>query len=325
MSEKEKIKLGSLKETIQKGQALSKVINKEKVTDVMKKATDIGEKATVAVKESTQALVEKKREENVLRQIKKYNPLFQDKYFSEDFHIPNMIIIVDDAVRRGIDVCQGAIGWLDKTKNMEVLYMYDEFVQESGIEFVPAAMCDAAYYVDHFERSKFVRVDYIFGKAHEERLAELKHIAYSLGAKYCSIEISEEETEVDQKRSSITGGRGNILSFSQEQKMTHAGNKLRNGRIEVEFEGSDTPQVPKLKWFAHDDNIKRLIDMRCKDGNSVKTEMLELSGSSSSTMSQKTAVAIDCAVGNLNGRGKGSMESQAVRENSSKLIFCIGF
>ena len=39
--------------------------------------------------------------------------------------------------------------------------------------------------------------------------------------------------------------------------------------------------MAELKWFTHDDNIKRLIEMCCNGKRTAKTETLELAGSSS--------------------------------------------
>lgn len=161
------------------------------ISNVIHKTTDISKKAIASVQNGAKAISEKSKNESYLRKLKKYNPLFLDTYSSESFNLPNMIMIVDDAVRRGIDVCEGSIGWISKEAGMEVMYLYDEAVELSGIQFIPTVTCDAVYYVDSFDRNKFIRTDCIFSKAHEERLAELKHIAYSLGAKSCSIEISE--------------------------------------------------------------------------------------------------------------------------------------
>ena len=99
----------------------------------------------------------------------------------------------------------------------------------------------------------------------------------------------------------------------------------RSGKVTVQFEGSDNPKRPKLKWFANEETIKRLVDMRCKGENTLKSEMLEFSGASSATMSQKTAYAIDNAIGALKAKGNSTMESQAVRENQTTLRFCVDF
>lgn len=96
---------------------------------------------------------------------------------------------------------------------------------------------------------------------------------------------------------------------------------MRSGKVEIEFEGNSTCTQPELKWFSHDDNIKRLIEMRTSSSNSVKTETLQLSGASSATMSQKTAYAIDSVVGG----GNISLSSQAEKEHQSKLIYHIEF
>lgn len=305
-------------------------INPQKSVRVI---SDIGKKAVENVKNGAKALSDRTKSDSYLRRLKKYNPLFPEIYNSETFSLPNMIMIVDDAERRGIDVCEGAIGWLSNETGMEVLYLYDEAVEMSGIQFMPTVTCDAVYYVDSFDRNRFIRTDCIFSKAHEERLAELKHIAYSLGAKSCSIEISESSTEIsmDKKKSEIKAGavmKFGKVSASQNYELssTLKDKKQRSGSVTVQFEGNNVPRKPELKWFANDENIKKLIEMRCEGNNLIKSEILELSGASSATMSQKTALAIDIAVGKMpGGKGGSAMESQATKELSSKFIFSIEF
>lgn len=304
----------------------------ELVSNILQKTSDFGEKTLNVVQKSVSELTEKNKQDSYERRLKKYNPLFPEIYQSDNFNCPNMIIIVDDAVRRGIDVCEGAIGWLGNESGMEVLFLYDEAISMSGINFVPSPSCDAAYYVDSYDRNRFIRVDCIFSKAHEEKMAELKNIAYSLGAKSCSIEISESNTET-KKSSAVMdiGGKLNIkiaaeASTHNSQSSSYQSTTHRSGRITAQFEGSNTPKRPKLKWFSKDDTIKRLIDMRCKNGNAIKSEVLELSGSSSATMSKKTAKSIDGVLNKHNGfRTSTAMESQAATENESKLIFSIEF
>lgn len=301
----------------------------EALSGLVQSTVDFGKKAAADAKVGVAATVEKSKADSYARRMKKYNPLFPDQYKSESFNLPNIIMIVDDAVRRGIDVCEGSIGWLSKESGAEVLCLYDEAVKFSGIQFVPAVTCDAFYYVDSFDRNRFIRTDCIFSKAHEERMAELKNVAYCLGAKRCTIEISESssDTQVQNKSVNLTETfRGISSNESAEQSISQTGKNRRSGHIEIEFEGNDTPQRPELKWFAHDDTIKRLIDMCCNGKRAVKTETLELAGSSSATMSQKTACAIDGAIGKLGGaQGNSSMDAQAAKEHHSKLLFHIEF
>ena len=307
---------------------------KNKAPEIAQKTSETGKQVALNVAENVQKgakdFAEKSKNDEYERKMKKYNPLFPERYHSSEFNLPNMIVIVDDAVRRDIDVCEGAIGWLSNQKGMEVLHLYDEYIKESGIQFIPAPVCDAVYYVDRFDRSRFIQTDCIFTKAHEERMAELKHIAYSLGAKRCSIEISEstvETTSKTKKASVNVGGWGGKVSSSEsaEQSSSYHGVANRSGKITAEFAGSDDVKQPELKWFQHDDTIKRLIQMRCEKPNSIKSETMILEGTASATMSKKTACAIDGAVGKIGTKGNASMEGQASKEERSKLIFSVEF
>lgn len=306
--------------------------SKELISGLTRKASNTGKKAATEVVQGAKDLAEKAKSESYARRFKKYNPLFPDRFFSEDFNCPNLITIVDDAVRRGIDVCEGAIGWLSNGTEMEVLHLYDEAVEMSGIKFIPMATCDAVYYVSSFDRSVFIRTDCIFSRAHEERMAELKNIAHSLGAKSCEIEISESTVEISSQKKGLASSATATIkgvkvtqSESADQSSSSKISNQRSGKIVVEFEGSNIPVRPELKWFANDDTINGLIEMRCTNTNSIKSETLILAGSSSAAMSQKTAYAIDSAVSKLSANASSNMETEAVRENTSKLIFSIRF
>ena len=301
----------------------------EALTGLVQNTVDFGKKTAADAKIGVAAMVEKSKADSYARRMKKYNPLFPEQYKSENFNLPNIIMIVDDAVRRGIDVCEGAIGWLSKESGVEVLCLYDEAVTFSGIQFVPVATCDAMYCVDNFDRNRFIRTDCIFNKAHEERMAELERVAYAIGAKKYRIEIIENETkkQVQNKSVRISEKYSNVsVTESAEQSMEETGRNNRSGRIEVEFESVGIPQKPILKWFAHDDTINQLVEMCCEGKRTVKTKTLELLGSSSATMSQKAAYVIDGAIGKMGGAsGSTSMEAQAAKEHNSKLLFFVEF
>ena len=306
---------------------------KEALSKALQKTSEVGKKAVGDIQQGAKELSAKTKNDSYLRRMKKYNPLFPETYQSETFNIPNMIMIRDDAERRGIDVCEGAIGWIDNANGVEVLCLYDEAIEFSGINFVPVASCDAFYYVDNYDRSRFIRTDCIFSKAHEERLAELQNIANLLGAKRCSIEISEAvvESKKEVKNASVSqsatfkGITANANESREELNINESVNQ-RSGRVIAEFNGSDNPERPTLKWFAQDDNIKRLIEMRCSGNNAIKSQTLELSGSTSATMSQKAAYNIDVAMSKLAGiKGKSEMETKATKEHHSKLFFTVEF
>lgn len=302
---------------------------KEALSGFMHNTAALGKKAAESAKTNMKAAIEKSKNDSEERKFKKLNPLFPDQFKSEDFKLPNIIMIVDDAVRRGIEMCEGAIGWLSNDSGSEVLCLYDEAIEFSGIQFIPAATCDAVYYVDNFNRNRFIRTDCIFSKAHEERLAELEHIAYSLGAKYCSIEITETASDSRSKGirvSLLESEKGSKGRENAEFSATKGNSDARAGFTEVKFKNNNQLQRPTLKWFAHDDNITHLIEMCCDGNRAVESKILKLSGSSSATMSQKAALAIDGAISKLcSVKGSVSMNAQATKEHSSTLLFYVEF
>ena len=208
----------------------------EATAEMVQKTVDTGRKVAVDTKKNVESAIEKARNDSLVRKLKKLNPVFPEQYQSAEFNLPNMITIVDDAERRAEKLCEGAIGYLKKDAGIEILCLYDEAVEFSKLRFIPAPLCDATYYVDSFDRTRYIRTDCIFSKAHEERIAELKHIAYCLGAKRCSIEIDESVSRVQlqQKRVSVNETVYGIdTKESTETSLNQSDRDSRRGKVEI--------------------------------------------------------------------------------------------
>ncbi len=301
----------------------------EALSELVQGTVNLGKKAVAGAKAGVTAIVEKSKADEYARRLKKYNPLFPEQYQSKTFNIPNIIVIVDDAVRKGIDVCEGAIGWLSKESGEEVLHLYDEAISFSGIQFVPAPVCNAAYYVDHFDRGRFIQADCIFSRKLKEMIDELQHIAEFVGAKRCTIDISESISSADTKQKVAilsvgdkkTNGNATLDYFAASKSCTS-----QHGHIEATFTGLRFPKRPTLKWFANDNGINNLVEACCLRKRRVKELTLELLGSSSATMSQSIACAIDGIIAkSLGGTGHASMTSQVQEEHQRVLKFHIEF
>lgn len=300
----------------------------KKSASFFKKASEAGKKVAENVQDMAKNRSQKIQEDKKEKLKNKLRPLTMKEFKNKKFDIPNIIKIIDDAEIRDIDVCEGAIGRLVNASDVEILYLCDTAVNESGLNFVPSPVCNAIYHVDNFDRSKFVCTDEIFSKALEEKLAELEHIAYCLGAKFCSIEIMESDanlTEAKKNFSGQIGFRKNQVKSSVSSETATSNKRENSGRIESIFSGEVTPKLPPLKWFAHNDNIKNLIDMRLSEGGSVSKKILQLKGSSSASMTQKAAVAIDAEIMKMGIKAKKSVEKQAQVEKNSILIFEVQF
>ncbi len=287
---------------------------------IAEKTEETGKKVIATVKDKTQAISEEK-------QMKRYNPLFPEEYKSEAFHLPNLIIIADDAVRKDIAVCEGAMGWIRKEKDVEALYLYDEEVESSGLQFLPAAVCDTAYYVDPHDRSRFISVDSYFSNMQEEKLAELQHIAYSLGAQRYWVEMQEEQHQSKQSKQAYTAkgvkGKAADLTLSAELSAQKGGKSQAVAK--AVFVGKRKPVKPKLCWFAHDRNVLNLIDMLCDENAPAELTgfTIELSSANYSTMSVSTAEKISVAVGKMGLSCNFAKKSQ--EEHSQKMFFRLEF
>lgn len=285
---------------------------KEAFSNFWKKTSDIGKKAA----EGAKVFAEQTKKNIHDVQAKKYIPVTAKDFKSKTFRLPNIIQIVDDSANRNFITCDGAIGWIEKHEDIDVLHMYSAFVKKCQIEFIPIPQRDNVFCEDNFDSYKFINCNQVFAKATEEKLAELEHIAYCLGAKSCSVEVVETDCKVNTKSMSVKAG------ISVDSSLYSKNNNMQSGKTMSYFEGNNVPQKPTLKWFAHDENIKRLIEMRCADSNSIKSKVMELKGSSSATMSKKIACAIDHV---QNIKGGVSMENQSIKEHSNILIYEIEF
>ena len=285
---------------------------KKSFSNAWRKVGDFSKKAA----EETKKFVDQTKENIHEKRAQKYTAVTLSEFQKEDFKIPTIIKIEEDSANREFITDTEALGWIESHKDIPTLHIYSSFVEKCDIIFVPLAQRDNVYCQDNFDTSKYINHNQFFGKATEEKLAELSNISYYLGAKRCSVEILEAEIQSDSYKAqlSIKGSRP-----AKTESQNAVTNKKSGKRVSV-FEGHDNPQVPELKWFAHDDNIKSLIEMRCK--KAVKSTSLELSGSSCASMSRSMACAVDAI---LNVSGTFSMEKQAVKELSDRLIFEIEF
>lgn len=301
----------------------------ERVGNAIGKAVEMGKKAANGTRAGAQKFANKAQEENVKAQIKKYNPVFPEQYNDPDFGLSNLIMIVDDVVRKDIEVCKGAMGWKSQGRGAEVFHLYDEAVAFSGLHFIPAAICDAVYYVDAHDRSRFIRLDCYFEKMQESKLAELQHIAYSLGAKKYSVEMNDTSSEkhTTNQKGTLKGKVGaGAASASRESNLSVENETRRESVAFAEFAGDMKPTQPVLHWFAHDDNIKNLISMRCAgEGNEVKIYSINLNGSDSATMGVSTAANIDVAIGKLGLGSDLNIQSKVTEERRHKMSFQLEF
>lgn len=283
-----------------------------------------GEKGVQGAK----VIAKKIKEENTNAQLKRLNPVFSEEYNDSDFSLPNMIVIVDDAERKDIELCKGAIGWKSVEKGMEILHLYDSAVSSSGLLFSPAPMCNSVYYVDPHKTTFFVDINDLHKRMQQEKLAELADVANCLGAKSYSVEIFEEEKHIGHGTVKAKAGAkvkvadAKIEAEHKEETLQHG---IRRAYSAAEFDEKRDPIEPVLCWFKNDDNITGLIKHICRDHGRAISKTLIFEGSEHAVMSQETAAQIDAAVKKLGIKAGGKMEKKAESEYSSKIVFKMEF
>lgn len=294
-------------------------------------AIKVGNKAASGAKEGAKAISEIAQDSQYRLLMSHYRPIFPEDYISPDFDLPKMIIIADEDEREDVEICEGAIGWLSKEAGLRVLHLYEEAISLSGLHFCPIPTCDSAYYVDTFDSHRYINLGSYFDVIQKDKMTELINIAHSLGAKKCELKTYELDKTVSLKKRDVdvkAFSKGNCnASSSANSDRSNIESTERKVLFSQTFEGDATPETPELHWYAHDAEIKRLIDSRCsKDSRNItKNYHVEIDSSASSTMSLTMATKIDSALGKLGASCNFSIRGEVQNESRRKLLFDIEF
>ena len=266
--------------------------------------------------------------ENRNAQLRKYNPVFLNDYRSASFGLPNVIVIVDDAVRKDIKVCKGAIGWKSNPNNVEIFHLYDEFVNDSGLHFIPAPVCDTVYYVDPHDRTHFISFECLFRNIQEQMIGELCGIAHSLGAKYYSIELEESEEKDFNYRQNMNLGK-NTDKFAANVEFNKAVNSqkksYRKALASGTFEGYKHPERPSLCWFKYHNYINEIINEICQKGRKINKVNAVFNGEDYSIMSRSMAKKVDAAIFKLGLGHNYNIDTNVKKSVTNKMILHMEF
>lgn len=266
------------------------------MANIIKQAAKAAKEGVQIISDTAQKAAARAREKQIEDRFKKFNPVFPNEYLCADFNIPNVIRIVDDAVRRDIDVCEGAMGWRSNEQGIEIFHLYDEAIALSNLHFLPAATCDTIYCVDPYNRNRYFSIDSYFAQIQKAQLAELEHIAFALGAKYYQVKMKEEESKKKVRRAKGNINAAHYGSGDVDVEQSDERTAERKSLASAKFSGGRKPSRPTLCWFAHDDQILNLIDMRCSLGSTgFKEKYLEIKNSRSVAISSNTVAKVNAA------------------------------
>ena len=263
---------------------------------------------------------------------RRYAPVFPDEFWSPGYDLPNMVIIEDEDKRKGIDVCEGAIGWLTKASSgMEVFHLYHAFVEESGLSFHPLAQMGAVYVRDPSGLDRFLDLESLYREIQKEKMSELQHVAYCLGAKYCKLEMRETQMSDSKQGKRIRASIKQVGTASESDSVSidcsEQVSEDRHMLFERHFSGSDEVRRPPLNWYRNDKEINDLIEMRCSDGwaNAIHDYVVNIDCRSSATLAQARASEIDSALKGLKVSIGASLQEECYRESRQTMVFTVLF
>lgn len=266
-----------------------------------------------------------------------YKPVFPDEYNSPDYKIPKMIVVKDEASRKGIDVCKGAIGWTEKVGELEALCMYEDWAKTCGLSFIPAPFLDTAYYAHPFDSAKYVRVEDYIATMKKDMDAELADVAYCLGAKSYKIDRTEKKSRsFHAKGHTQNSGFAPLcvddipvqasLDGGEKASFRHAHESERHESFQQTFAGEAKASVPELRWYKDDSSINQLIKTRCSEGMNVsKTYRCEITNTYSACVGIGLAKKLDGALAAIKIGQKGMLQSELKRDSKMQYVYEVNF
>ncbi len=251
-----------------------------------------------------------------------YNPISRTDFEAPNFQMPKLITIVDNGSRESVDVMEGAIGWISRAAGVTVLHLYEREVERSGIQFYPHAESWSIYYVDKFG-TRYVNIDKFFDTMQDERRAELFEIAYSLGAKKCTIETYEYAKKVKVGKGGLARkakaeAKEVDINCSETGEMSAEALKVveKKAVVSQSFKGSSTPVEPKLKWYAESAEITQLVRARCDEesDNKIHEYHRVIKNSSNASMTANAAAKVNAVLEKLDAEANVDIKGEFKNE-----------
>ena len=233
------------------------------------------------------------------KDLKTLRPIFEEDLEGPEFTMSKMIRVAEmDKKHAESEACNGSIGFWFEHKDMKVLNIYTDKADMYGLTYYPDRYSEF-YYVDPFDRDRYVALDDYFHYLKVARVNELQRIAQDLGAKHFRVTYKEDNNSETEKylKSKMTGAQKTVAA-SEAVEAEHSISEKNSSTLEIAAEmeciGHD-PAEPKLVYFQKDDSIKNLIRLRMSD-NTIKHQKFTLSCSQSSGIRVNDAVKIDAAL-----------------------------
>ena len=269
-----------------------------------------------AVKESGDRWNEKQDQKKREREMKSLRPLFEEDVDNPDFSLPKLIRIAEmDDDHRKSALCKNSIGFIFPTKEMDVITIYPDRINDFGLRFHPD-MESEMYYVDPADRDFYIALDDYFNYLKIARIGELQRIAQDLGAKHFRVTYKEQQKSFAANDIIARANIKAVIKQGADLEAEHHRRENNFSSIEIAAEMSfigHEPRKPSLQYFKKDPQIQNLIEMRMSD-NPVTHQVYTLNLGKSSGIKEKDAAMIDASLSAMKIKGKVTVSSEVQKE-----------
>lgn len=282
-----------------------------------------------AVKKGTKVIKEGVDERARAHELKVLQPVFSESLSDNDFFIPKFIRVADrDKKHAESEACKGSIGFQSDTKELRIVNVFKDSVNEFGLSFYPD-LDSNFYYVDPSDRNSYIALDEYFSYLKIARINELQKIAQDLGAKHFRVTYKEEQTSFSENKgkSHVKGG-AKVVSCGGDAEVEHNSSEKKFSTVEIAAEMSfpgHEPIAPKLKYLQRDPSIQTLVAMRMDEHAPLMHQKYMLKLSNSSGIKESDAVKIDAALKEMKVSGNTTVASEARNESRRYLEYDIEF
>ena len=250
-------------------------------------------------------------------ELKSLRPIFEEDLNSPEFAMTKMIRVAQmDKKHAESEVCKGSIGYMSEQKGVTVVNIYADKADLYGLTYYPDRDSEI-YYVDPFDRDRYVALDDYFHYLKVARVNELQRIAQDLGATHFRVTYKEDlRTEMENHQKGGLKAVHKNLKANEAAEVEHSISEKNSSTIEIAAEMEcigHEPRRPTLEYFKNDPQIKNLIDLRLND-NTLTHQVYTLNLSNSCGVKIKDALKIDAALSAMKYSGNATFVSEAQSE-----------
>lgn len=303
------------------------------------KARELADKGADLAKTKTEELGEQLHRMKYEYDKERISPVTLEDIASPSFDLPNVIRVFEDEKVMDNEVCENAVGFIDKIKDMSVLNLRKKDIPSitalqlvNGPLYFYPIVTENLYYNDPYDDNRYVALDNYFSLLKKAKLNELERIAYDLGAKRVTIKSYEEKKSfVNVKVKNKQGAGAKIegqKATAEVEAAAEGGVQLRE-TTEIDkdliIDNPGEPVRPKLQFYANDDDINNLIYMRLDGKGDLYSKTYMLKYSTTSGINVKTAHKIDAAISHYKYKSNTTVAAEVEKENKLFLKYVISF